>query len=501
MEDTKNYGFILKKLLWFTDTKFAVLSKVVGYDISYISKWCNNIKIPTCKNTEIINEKASIFFSEQIVKRNIVTEFYKLYEIPEPMESDDSIIKNMLKNHIYNLLENAYKKSEADLCQKTEKKHDESKVIFGKNKVTNFIREILSTTIENSTTDIELLCTVDFCKTTANINLDTMMEYKIHDIKVTAKVGFDMDEFETNPNFYLWRIYFILNKKWNMEFEFFQNKKMDKLNIIAIRDKFAIILSLDSDGSIDVATLITDYETVNTIYDNTIAKFRKGDLLIRCVEPSLLEQSGYRTDFYSNDEFKFVSTRGFEFLLSSDITSDIIETAYEQGYCNEKGLLLRKLQITWEERFEKSKINFIILKSALMKYIEEGDIFFTDFRYKLTIEQRKSHVLKILECMKKNNNIKITILNDEPLNYDVNFFKISVNVNNKKVFLKKNIDWSSDCVPSVYTIINENLVKHINEFLLFIKGKDFCTEYNVDELEQIVEQYGNMFFRIMETKN
>ncbi len=501
MKKAENYGSILKKLLCFTDTKFVVLSKVVGYDISYISKWCNNIKIPTSKNIEIINEKASVFFSEQIVKRNIVTEFYKLFKIPEPMDTGDSKINSILKNQIYTLLDNSYKKSEIDLYEKTEKKHDESKVIVGKNKVINFIREIISTTIEDSTTDVELLCTVDICKATADINLDTMKEYKIRDIKVTAKVGFDMDEFETNPNFYLWRIYFILNKKWNMEFEFFDNKNMDKLNIIAIRDKFAIILSLDSDGGMDVATVITDQETVNTIYDKTIAKFRMGDLLIRCVEPSVLEQTGYRTDFYSNDEFKFVSTRGFEFLLPSDITSDIIEAAYEQGFGNDIAFLLRKLQITWEERFEKSKIDFIILKSALMKYIEEGDIFYTDVRYKLTIEQRKNHALKIVESMKKNNDIKITILNDELLNYDVNFFKISVNVNNKKVFLKKNLRGLSGCAPSVYTIINENLVKYINECLLLVKDQDFCTEYNVDAVEKIVEEYGNMFFRIMETKN
>ncbi|MEL7598151.1 MAG: hypothetical protein AAGU01_08115, partial [Clostridiaceae bacterium] len=164
MKKAENYGSILKKLLCFTDTKFVVLSKVVGYDISYISKWCNNIKIPTSKNIEIINEKASVFFSEQIVKRNIVTEFYKLFKIPEPMDTGDSKINSILKNQIYTLLDNSYKKSEIDLYEKTEKKHDESKVIVGKNKVINFIREIISTTIEDSTTDVELLCTVDICK-------------------------------------------------------------------------------------------------------------------------------------------------------------------------------------------------------------------------------------------------------------------------------------------------------------------------------------------------
>ncbi|MCY6485870.1 hypothetical protein OW763_16285 [Clostridium aestuarii] len=501
MKKTEKYGSTLKKLLCFTDTKFVVLSKIVGYDISYISKWCSNNKIPTPKNIRVINEKASIIFSKEIIKQNKDREFYELFEIKEPMEQENLTIEDMLKSQIYNLLENAYKKSEFDLSGKSEKKHKENKVIIGKNQVTNFIREIISTTIENSTTDIELLSTIDICKGTANINLDTMEEYKVNDIRVSAKVGFDMDEFEMNPNFYLWRIYFILNKKWNMEFEFFDNKDIDKLNIIAIRDKFAITCSLDSDGLIEVATVITDKEIVNAIYDKTISKFKMGDVLVRSIENSELNQSGYRTDFYANDEFQFVSTKGFEFLLPSEIIPDITEAACKQGFDGDISFLIRKLQITWEERFEKSKINFIILKSALMKYIENGEIFYTNIMYNLSTEQRKNHVLKAVESMRKNSNIKITILDDELLNYDVDFFKISINANNKKIFLKKNLKNVYSEIPIIYTIINEKLVRHINECLLFIKNMDLCVEYNADEIELALEKYGTMFLRMIEAKN
>lgn len=498
MNKTGKYGSVLKKLLCFTNTKFMVFSKIVGYDISYISKWCNNIKIPTFKNIGVINKKASKFFSEEIVKQNKVEEFYELFQILEHKKVNDLKTSDSLKKDIYELLENAYKKSEVNLSEKSEKKDMDNKVIIGKNKVYKFIRNIITETIENSTSDLELLSTIDICKGTCNINLDTIGEYKVHDIKISAKVGFDMDEFEENPNFYLWRIYFILNKKWNMDFEFFDNKNMDKLNIISIRDKFAIIVSLDSDGLIDVATIISDIKTVNTIYDKAASKFKMGNVLIRSIKTSELDQGAYRTEFYSNDEFQFVSTRGFEFLLPCDIISDIINAGYTQGFGEDMSFLIRKLQITWEERFEKSKINFIILKSALMKYIEDGEIFYTDIKYNLTIEQRKNHVFKVLESMKKNKNIKITILDDELLNYDGDFFKVSVNVNNKKVFLKKNLKGNSNCPPAIYSITNEKLVNYINEFILYVKDKDFCVEYDVDGINLAIEKYGKMVLRMIE---
>ncbi|AYF54631.1 hypothetical protein G8S49_03085 [Clostridium botulinum C] len=501
MKTTKNYGYTLKKLLSFTDTKFMVLSKAVGYDISYISKWCNNIKIPTLKNINSINEKASIIFAGEIMKQDKVKDFYKIFEIQEPVNLNDLIISDILQEEIYDLLDSAYRKSEDDLCDKTEKKQEESQIIVGKNQVTNFIKELICSTIENSTSDIELLSTMDICKSTSKINLDIMEEFKFDGIRVNAKIGFNMDEFEKDPNFYLWRIYVILNKRWNVEFDFFDNKNMDKLNIIAIRDKFVITCSMDSDGLIEVATVITDKEMVNSIYDKTISKFRMGDILIRSAETSGMELGGYRTDFYSNNEFQFLSTNGFEFLLPSDVISDIIDTAYDQGFGDDTSFLIKKLQITWEERFEKSKINFIILKSTLMKYIEDGEIFYTYIRYKLSTQQRKEHARSIVESMKKNNNIKIVVLDDERFNYNLNFFKISAYVNSKKVFFKKNLKCTPGCTPLFYTIANEKLVKYINQYFSYIKNKEFCVEYNAEDVEEFLDKYGTMFFRMIEAKN
>lgn len=501
MKNTENYGYTLKKLLCFTGIKFVVLSKSLGYDVSYISKWCHNIKIPTFKNIGMINEKAAIIFSDQIIEENRIKEFYELFHIDETLDSNNEMANEMLKNHIYNLLDVSYKKSENDLFPRNDKKQDETKVVVGKNQVIAFIRELITTTVKNSTTDIELLSTVDICKTTSNINLDIIDEYELNGIKMNAKVAIDVNEFEINPDFYLWRTYVILNKKWNVEFEFFDNKNIDKLNIISIRNKFAIVLSLDSDGLIEVATVITDKETVNTIYDKTISKFKISDILVRAVETEVLEQGGYRTDFYSSNEFQFVSTKGFEFLLPTEIVSDIIHKTYSKGSNYDVSFFIKKLQITWEERFEKSKINFIILKSALMKYIEEGEIFYTDIKYNLSIEQRKKHIFKIVEAMKKNDNIKITILNDELLNYDGNFFKISVYVNDKKAFFKKDLEHVGNMPLVVYTITNEKLVNYINQYLSFIRSSDLCVEYGIEEVELALEKYGKMFLRMLEVKN
>nr|WP_307897626.1 hypothetical protein [Clostridium botulinum] len=52
-----------------------------------------------------------------------------------------------------------------------------------------------------------------------------------------------------------------------------------------------------------------------------------------------------------------------------------------------------------------------------------------------------------------------------------------------------------------YTIANEKLVKYINQYFSYIKNKEFCVEYNAEDVEEFLDKYGTMFFRMIEAKN
>ena len=40
------YGTLLKTLINFSGSKLSTVAEEVGYDVSYISKWCNKAKLP-----------------------------------------------------------------------------------------------------------------------------------------------------------------------------------------------------------------------------------------------------------------------------------------------------------------------------------------------------------------------------------------------------------------------------------------------------------------------
>lgn len=49
---TEYYGTTLKALIKLTNTKYADIASYIGYDISYISKWCSNNKLPSSRYVE-----------------------------------------------------------------------------------------------------------------------------------------------------------------------------------------------------------------------------------------------------------------------------------------------------------------------------------------------------------------------------------------------------------------------------------------------------------------
>ena len=58
-----DYGEVLKKLIRFTDMKMSAAADIAGYDISYISKWCNKSKLPAARVAGNVNRNLAKAFA------------------------------------------------------------------------------------------------------------------------------------------------------------------------------------------------------------------------------------------------------------------------------------------------------------------------------------------------------------------------------------------------------------------------------------------------------
>ena len=63
------YGTVLKQLIQLTGSKLSTISDVIGYDVSYISKWCNKSMLPAAKMVPEINRSMASLFAQEILSQ------------------------------------------------------------------------------------------------------------------------------------------------------------------------------------------------------------------------------------------------------------------------------------------------------------------------------------------------------------------------------------------------------------------------------------------------
>lgn len=487
-----NYAYTLKTLISITNIKMIYVAKAVDYDISYISKWCNNNNLPQKKNISIINRKLAQLFTNEIVANKsfpIVCREFNLINIDDQQDN-----KEIIQEEIYQILMLAFEISESRFPLKKNHKEETSTVLIGRKRILEYLSETIRTIAEKSAEDIELICTIDIDRILQVYGENHLSPYNLKNIRMFANLGIDTNAFKKDCNGVLNRIYRLLNAKLECEITLFDNLLVKKYNILAIKDKIAFLFSVDQDGDMDIATEIRDIDTVNEIYNQASSKLRITDIILRPAENLSLEQGGFRTKFYTAPEFEFFSVYGFEFFLPDDVVESLSHEAVLQGG---SATAVKKLQITWEERFINAEINFLLPKSAVMRYIEKGVMYYTDFHYQTSVEQRRRHVRQIIEHMKKNKKISFYVLDDD-YHYPENFFQISVYFNHNKMFLKKNMHSVSNNASRFYVLADERYTEYIKSYFKGMLNKNNCMKYPVEEMEQIVNENEKMMLRMLD---
>ena len=484
------YGTLLKNLINFSGSKLSTVAEEVGYDVSYISKWCNKAKLPAAKMAPNINRTLANHFSREILKHEDLAAFSKMFLIEATPDS--------LNAAIYNLLKDTYKDScrEASTEQNTETTY-QTRVLSLANDVYEFFNHELLETIASYNEPTEVLCTLDVCRFILK-NVEDSASHVFPDQDVNVKIGLDLKKFQANSKEYLKQLYFFINAHAHLSFDFYDDSLMNSLNTIVVKDHMAILCALDQYSRIQTATIITDPEKVNQIYIRTLPAFRSTNLLLHATDSDEFYQHGYRTDFYARDNYQIMLARGFEYLLPVECWDNITQTARERDGDEFMAQLVGQLQITWDEIFEHNTLDFYVLKSSLLKYMEDGEIIFADIVYNMTPAERKLHIENVLNISKKNPKIHFYVIDEEYLPNVQHLMKVSVFNNRKKLFLKFPDRYHTPIGPRFYSVLSDCLIKETSELFDELKTSHYCIEYNAEKLEKFYEKYGSMINRMID---
>lgn len=488
MNNTSNFGETLKTLINFTGIKSSALAKTLGYDVSYISKWCSNKKLPSLKNIYDINDRAAALFSNEIIKQNILEKFTDKYEIDIKSKAD-------LREEIQDILGDAFDRSRTMINDKDQKEdevyqgNEETRIVIGKNEIFNLIRSNIKEVVEEATEDIEILFTPDVSRLFPTLNIEDITDYELNGIQVHARLGCNIDILETNAEEYTSYIYNFISRKMNCDITLYDNSTFDKENILVVKDKFAMQFSIADNGMLGFATYTTRKDFVKIAYESNITKFNYSNCLLEPSNGDVMQKQDYNVNFYYGDNFNLFCSRGFEFLLPPDAIENVTKIANET-YSKEKvESLIKKIHIVTMEQFEQVKVNFIIPKSKMLEYIENGIATFSSITYKLTKEEMDEHIKKIIDVLEKNEQAKVILLDDEAYPHDASIFKLSVYSNGENMYIRKDKELTADDVPVFYKLKNARFIKCFEQYMDNLISEDYCREYSSEELEKLINNY------------
>ena len=483
----QTYGTVLKKLIKFTNVKLSIVADAAGYDVSYISKWCNQSKLPAARVASPINKSLSKIFADEIIFQGELENFCSEFNV--------AVSEEQLQMYLYTILKDSFKSTQAYYDKKSSKNGDyQTKVLLNPAEIANYMDTEFRQFVLDSEGPVEILCTLDACslpKAQSNLSSDPETQ---PEKEIRVKMG--LNPHNLNNDAYLFLYYFISRYNF-VYFDFYDNVNFKDRNMIVIKDKAALMCSLDQHGKIAMLSVITDPEKVEVIYNRINSLFKIHHLLIMSTTSEELVSSGYRSNFYAFNDYQIFLARGFEYLLPPDIIDNIVAAAYKQGYDQATEKMLRTLMVTWEELFNKESLDFFITKSDLIRYIEDGEFYFTDIVYRMSIEERKKHIEHVLDLCKKNDKINFYIIDDEDVPYSHSYIKFSIYNNHSKLFLKNTVRFYKPYGPQFYSILSEPIIAGIAECIDSAKTLPVCRHYPASSLEAFMNQYGAMVYRML----
>lgn len=473
------YGTLIRQLINFTGVKLYTVADVVGYDVSYISKWCNKDLLPAPKTAHYVGKTLGAYFAGIILQEGREDEFLELFTAAQAGKGLEQAIRRLLLD--------AY---ESSACSKGQA--GGVTLMTQRNEMRSCLRELFAKVM---TQGGELVCTVDLLTLLKSRDFATLSgiatEKPVH-----LHAALDLGHFQRDPEQSMRTLYGFLGRRKSCFITLYDGAGLERESILAGKGDSALLATLTGHGELDALTRVDAGPPSAQLYDIALSRLKERPLLLAPALPEDMNQGGYRTDFYSRDQFKFFSPYGFEFLLPEAVGDRLVEAVGQAGLPPSLAGVVRRLFITWDEVFQKRRIDFYLLKSTVLQYLENGELLFADIPYRMSSAERLDHVEHIKAQIKSNHGIRFIIIDDAYFSPE-GVPAFSAYMNSQKLFFKKHLRCRNGEGPLFYIAHSDALIRGIGDFFDAMLEGPHCTIYDQGDVEELEARYGGMLQRML----
>lgn len=411
--NSTTFGHLLEKLLYLSNQKKGTLSKELGYDISYISKWINTKNLPSQKNISQICKKTAKFIVTSLNEK-LRGDFLDYFELNSEMDDEDltkyierilresyistAEIKNMniykgthseeICNgiiHVNPSLRKQYLSNDAELFLKKNEKMD---MIISANlyHINNDDKKAIST-MKNSLYEVE---NNEKIRVNFLMGLDGAKDDIIYNTILIINMAV------THPNIDL--------EIYNCEVDPNAVISVIKDNIfhsaIFTKDKKCLFTNMSKDAS----TVEHMYYSLNDMLKNQAKK------IFEKIEPSQIIKDQSYVQYIMGSDLRWIIGSMNELLMPEDLFMEI----GRQVFGEDPKLLkeLEKINLFLQNVTYRSGLKALIYESELKNYISTGIINFFNIPIKLDFKQRERHIEYIEYILKNREKVEIRLVED-----------------------------------------------------------------------------------------
>lgn len=472
------YGALLRRLVDFTGSKLYAVADEVGYDVSYISKWCNKDLLPAPKTAHTVDVALGRFFGDAIRRDGTEAAFDAAFPGAGGNEA--------LESRITALLAEAYDASAHHRAASGTAAASEAELLTRHHEILDRLR-----TVPTPGKGDTVVCTIDLLTLLKSRDFSAL-EHLFHGKGIHIHAALDLRPFQQGGQEEMALLYGFLSRNRESFITLYDGAGLEREGLLAAGEHCGMLMSMDGHGELDA--LVMSRGTVGAqLRETAMTRLSERPVLLSPARPEDMRRGGYRTDFYSRDQFQFFSPYGFEFLLPPSVCEPILRAG---GPTAGPAWDLRRLFITWEEVFQKSHIDFYLLKSSLLRYLDTGELLFADIPYHMSYAQRLEHLENIKDRVLANHDIRFFVLDDDalPPGPPPGF---GVYLSPKKLFLKSPGAYLTGEGPMFYTVQSDTLIQAAQRYLEHLQSLNACRCFDHRDVPELERRYGGMIYRML----
>lgn len=454
------FAELLRELLYITHLKSGHMASALGYDTSYISRWVNGVKLPSLKNNEDLLRSIARFFVSNSAQPQL-DELRRRYSLEDETYSSHAALIDALTR----LLSEAYSAQSGSGAARGER-------TFGGN------CEIVRGLDSEHTWELIASAARDVGRDGTTGALEMFTLTPLHYLTNRDREFFDVlrrevprerpihisqfihfENLRRHVDEYCRTVCFFLSRDPDdLHYDFYEIKESfaERSAAMIIRDGiYSQWLNVPFSNS-PYMVITRQRDLVNELYLGMSNYVRTRRALIERRTNAELYVSQYYMNYLMHGSFRYLLATMHPISMEPGTLHEIAETHMRPSRGQEWSVGFTEKTFTLPRRA-------VIYKSAMMSYLYDGAITLFDRTFTLTKSERIRHLRGLIEALKTEPGLSLTIIEDDNPIMRRSDLGISVYLSDGAVFAR-GLSKRGEPEPPTYAFTSTRLIDAMNEF-------------------------------------